>query len=195
MNQLEEVHDGFKINQIDGQMGKDAEVTKAKGAAYTGESLFARQYQALMTNKEILRLQTQTLSQMPNYTLDKILAVQQSINEEIDALLAQENAKSLEQNQINHTELRNFNHVYQKHRQAKQNAKGNNTSAKETRDFYHRNQQFNKNGHYHKQEGLAQIGGNNLRYSMDYKKPEFNIARATMDVLKSTENKFTGELF
>jgi hypothetical protein len=66
----------MKINQLDAQMGKDAEVTKARGAAYTGQSLFARQYEALMTNKEILRLQTQTLSEMPNYTLDKILAIQ-----------------------------------------------------------------------------------------------------------------------
>lgn len=42
----------------------------------------------------------------------------------------------MEPGEINHTELRNFNHVSQKHRQAKANAKGNNTSIKETRDFY-----------------------------------------------------------
>ena len=54
-------------------MGKDPLVTKAAGDAYTGDSLFAKQYQALMTNKEILKLQTQNLSQMPNFTLDKIL--------------------------------------------------------------------------------------------------------------------------
>ena len=139
MHQLEEVHDGMKINQIHAQMGKDAEVTKAKGAAYTGQSMFARQYEALMSNKEILRQQTQTLSQMPTVTVEKILAIQKSINDEIDSLLRQEQAKSLEIDQINQTEIRNFNHVHQKHRQAKQNAKGNNTSAKETRDFYFNN--------------------------------------------------------
>ena len=73
-------------------------ITKAQGAAYTGDSLFARQYQALMTNKEILKLQTQTLQSMPNFTLEKILAIQQQINDEIDALLMQENAKQLDLN-------------------------------------------------------------------------------------------------
>ena len=177
-------------------MGKDPMVTKAQGAAYTGDSLFARQYQALMTNKEILKLQTQTLQSMPNFTLEKILAIQQQINDEIDALLMQENAKQLDLNQINHTELRNANHVYQKYRQSRSNAKGNNTSQPDTKEFYLKNQQFQKNGHYHKEEGLAQIGGAHLRYSLDpTSTPQKNIARATMDVLKTTNNRFSNEFF
>jgi len=35
---------------------------------------------------------------MPNFTLEKILAIQQQINDEIDALLLQENAKQIDLN-------------------------------------------------------------------------------------------------
>lgn len=58
MQELEEVHDGMRNNQFDGQLGKDLDVTKARGAAYTGHSQFARKYQALMNNKEVLTQHT-----------------------------------------------------------------------------------------------------------------------------------------
>lgn len=194
MNQLHDVTAAMQNNQYDGQMGKDPNVTKANGGAYNGEPPNASQarFQALMTNKEILKLQTQALSQLPSYTLDKILDMQDQINYEIEALLQKETQKSADLSKINQRELRNFNHVYQKHRQAQQNAKGQNTSKKETREFYHNNQRYHKNGNYLKHEGLAQLGGA-LRRSFD-NSPSVNIAKATMEVLK-TNNRMSQDFF
>lgn len=60
MNELYDDARAMKKNQHDGQMGKDPNVTKAHGAAYNADPHSATQarYQALLTNKEILKVQT-----------------------------------------------------------------------------------------------------------------------------------------
>lgn len=57
-----------------------------------------------------------------------------------------------------------MNKAYKNYRQSKSNAKGNNTSKKETKDFYYKNQWQQKHGHHKTGMGLAQLGGNNGSY-------------------------------
>ena len=126
MNQLHDVAAAMKANQHDGRAGKDPEVTKARGAAYAGgpHRSGQKQSEASLSNKEVLQLQTRALSRLPGYTVDNILSMQQSINDEIEAVLQKESQKPLDASSINPRELQNFNHIYQKHRQARQAAKG-----------------------------------------------------------------------
>ena len=56
--------------------------------------------------------------------------------------------------------LKNFNLLYQRYRQSRDNAKGRNKSVKDLQAFYHWNQRKHKNGHYDNSMPLAQIGGN-----------------------------------
>lgn len=53
----------------------DPKLTKARGRTFNGDPSPKEQakLEALMTNKDILRQQTQYLSKLPNYSLDKIL--------------------------------------------------------------------------------------------------------------------------
>lgn len=119
---------------------------------------------------------------MPSYTLDKILSMQDQINDDIEALLQKEKKKSLGLSMINAEEQRNMNHMYQRRKEGLKNAKGVNRSQKETKEFYHNNQRYHKNGNHLKHEGLAQLGGT-VMHSLE-RSPSVDIAKATMEVLK-----------
>lgn len=77
--------------------------------------------------------------------------------------------------------LKNFNLLYQRYRQARDNAKGRNKSMKDLQTFYQWNQRKHKNGNYDNSQALGQIG--NQQFSCPDLALNVSMKNASMDIL------------